>query len=462
GPGVDTTADLTFTGEAAGDYFGFSVGTAGDVNGDGFDDLIVGAYLNDAGGMDAGQAHVFYGGPDADTTADLFFTGEAAGDNFGVSVGTAGDVNRDGFPDLIVGAWGNAAGGVAAGRAYVFYGGLGADTTADLTITGEAPVDRFGRSAGAAGDVNGDGFDDLIVGAYNNDAGGAEAGRAYLYDCSRYHVLSPTGGDTWNVGASESITWLGAEPADIWLSVDGGNSYSLLDMDLGGKPTSAFGLTVPHQPTRFARVKITPHDATVTGSAKSDSLFTIEAVIELRSMRAVPLDEGGVQLSWETDPGPDDLTGYKLERSSRGAATWKVLASLLRDTEYHDASGEAGMRYRLSGINGLGAELILGEIALAPRAALAAWPVPYRGGNLNLSFAIYRRLGDATGQASVTIYDQQGRRVRRIADGTFDAGHQATTWDGRDERGHPVTSGVYFLRAVSAGESNQMRLVVVR
>ena len=164
-----------FTGEAAGDRFGLSVASAGDVDNDGFDDLIVGAYLNDAGGTDAGRAYVFSG-----QTGDTIyvFTGEAANDEFGISVASAGDVNNDGFYDLIVGARLNDAGGNRAGRAYVFSGQSG-DTI--YVFTGEAAFDWFGGSVASAGDVNNDGFDDLIVGAQFNDGGGTAAGRAYVF-----------------------------------------------------------------------------------------------------------------------------------------------------------------------------------------------------------------------------------------------------------------------------------------
>ncbi|MCH7879867.1 MAG: FG-GAP repeat protein, partial [candidate division Zixibacteria bacterium] len=164
-----------FTGEAAGDVFGISVSGAGDVNNDGFADLIVGALPNDAGGSNAGRAYVYSG----QTGALLHtFTGEAAGDWFGHSVSGAGDVNNDGFADLIVGGPGNNAGGGNAGRAYVYSGQTGALLH---TFTGEAAVDFFGFSVSGAGDVNNDGFADLIVGAYRNDAGGSDAGRAYVY-----------------------------------------------------------------------------------------------------------------------------------------------------------------------------------------------------------------------------------------------------------------------------------------
>jgi len=173
-----------FTGEAAGDWLGLSVSGAGDVNNDGFDDLIVGAPYNDAGGTNAGRAYVYSG----ETGAVLWtFTGEAAGDEFGTSVSGAGDVNNDGLGDLIVGAPENDAAGFDDGRAYVYSGQTGAVL---FTFTGETDYDYFGWSVSGAGDVNNDGWDDLIVGAWESDAGGGDAGRAYVYS-------GQTGGLLW-------------------------------------------------------------------------------------------------------------------------------------------------------------------------------------------------------------------------------------------------------------------------
>jgi len=165
----------TFNGEAADDKFGWSVSGAGDINEDGYDDLIVGAYWNGAGGSQAGRAYVF-SGLDGDTL--YIFTGEAAYDRFGWSVSGAGDVNNDDYPDLIVGAYTSDAGGSAAGRAYAF-SGLDGDTL--YIFTGEGAIDLFGHSVSGAGDVNNDGYDDLIVGAPENDGGGTKAGRAYVF-----------------------------------------------------------------------------------------------------------------------------------------------------------------------------------------------------------------------------------------------------------------------------------------
>jgi len=165
----------TFTGEAADDNFGYSVSGAGDVDNDGYADLIVGAPYNDGGGASAGRAYVYSG----QTGGVLWtFTGEAAGDNFGYSVSGAGDADNDGYADLIVGAPYNDVGGTSAGRAYVYSGQTGGLL---YTFTGEASYDNFGHSVSGAGDVTNDGYDDLIVGSPGYDGSGADNGRAYVY-----------------------------------------------------------------------------------------------------------------------------------------------------------------------------------------------------------------------------------------------------------------------------------------
>jgi len=168
----------TFTGEVAEDQFGHSVSGAGDVDADGYNDMIIGAHLNDAGGDAAGRAYVYSGQSGGLLWA---FTGEAAHDLLGYSVSGAGDVDADGYADLIVGAHYDDAGGNNAGRSFVYSGRTGGLL---CTFTGEAAGDRFGYSVSGAGDVNNDGYYDLIVGARFNDGGGTDAGRAYIYSYS--------------------------------------------------------------------------------------------------------------------------------------------------------------------------------------------------------------------------------------------------------------------------------------
>jgi hypothetical protein len=159
--GLSATPVFTITGDGPNIYFGRSVGAAGDVNGDGYDDVIVGAQAYDHW---TGRAYVYAGSPSGLGATPIFTAdGEGPSNSFGRSVGAAGDVNGDGYSDVVVGAPGY---GDFEGRIYVYAGsadGLGAAPT--FTATGEEANGRFGYSAGTAGDVNGDGYDDLIVGA---------------------------------------------------------------------------------------------------------------------------------------------------------------------------------------------------------------------------------------------------------------------------------------------------------
>lgn len=176
---------------ADGDLAGHAVAIVGDVDGDGHDDLLIGAPLADPEGRNnAGEAYLVHGGPALLGAVSL---GEAgvrlegidAGDQSGTSVAPAGDVNGDGFADLLVGA--HLGGGEAApGEAYLVLGGLELAGTlalgeADRRLTGLAPADRTGAAVSPAGDFDGDGFDDLLVAAHAADAGEhADAGAIFL------------------------------------------------------------------------------------------------------------------------------------------------------------------------------------------------------------------------------------------------------------------------------------------
>ncbi len=181
--GLESSPSLTLTGAAAGDLFGFGLAGAGDVNGDGFNDLLIGAFGNDATGDGAGRAWLYFGSATGiSPTGVVLGSGEASGDAFGYAVAGTGDVNGDGFADLLIGAHLNDAGGDSAGRVYLYGGGSsGPSASPVFTATGQAAEDQFGVSLSSAGDVNGDGFADLLIGAARHDTGGANAGRAYLY-----------------------------------------------------------------------------------------------------------------------------------------------------------------------------------------------------------------------------------------------------------------------------------------
>jgi hypothetical protein len=181
--GLSSSPDWTAESDQAYANFGNSVSSAGDVNNDGYSDVIVGAYEYDNGQTNEGAAFVYYGSesglsPSPNWTAESDQTGA----RFGVSVSSAGDVNGDGFSDVIVGARSYSNGQLQEGGAFVFHGSSGGPSiTPDWTAVSGQTSSQFGESVSSAGDVNVDGFSDVIVGAPAYENGQSLEGRAYVY-----------------------------------------------------------------------------------------------------------------------------------------------------------------------------------------------------------------------------------------------------------------------------------------
>ena len=297
GASMNNTADVTLTGETTGNYFGVSVSTAGDVNGDGYSDVIVGAY----GGYTSltGRAYIFFGGAAMNNSADVTMTGEATSNYFGYSVSSAGDVNNDGYSDVIVGAIGYLS---STGRAYIFYGGASMNNTADVTMTGETTDSYFGTSVATAADINGDGYSDVIVGAnqYN-----ISTGRAYIF----------FGGTSMNNEVDVTMS------GEIELS-DFGSSVSFAG-DVNGDGISDLIVGADGFSTSIGRVFI------YTGSA-------IEIKPLLNYVKDVPNDQGGkVNLKWLRSgydvQGNSVITDYLIQRSfppSGGSYSWENIAAI--------------------------------------------------------------------------------------------------------------------------------------
>lgn len=210
---MNNGADVTFYGAAAGDILGVSVAFAGDVNGDLYGDLIIGASRNDTPGPDFGRAYIYYGGSFPDNTEDVILNGNGSGDAFGYSVSSAGDYNGDGYSDVLTGAYANDQSGTDAGRAYLYFGGASMNNTADMNFYGESDYDYFGVCVAKAGDVNADGYSDIIIGAVYNDFGGTDAGRAYVYYGRTVPNNSP---DIFLTGKTqEYFGWFVASAGDV-------------------------------------------------------------------------------------------------------------------------------------------------------------------------------------------------------------------------------------------------------
>ena len=197
---LDGSNGFRLDGVAEMDGAGYSVSAAGDINGDGIDDLIIGADKADSSAENAGSSYVVFG-----TTSGFAATlalsslngsngfrldGVGESDRAGFSVSGAADVNSDGIDDLIIGAPFAGPNGIESGSTYVVFGKTTSfDATLDLSgldgsdgfrLDGAAMGDRSGHSVRAAGDINGDGVDDLIIGAYGAQPNGPSSGSSYV------------------------------------------------------------------------------------------------------------------------------------------------------------------------------------------------------------------------------------------------------------------------------------------
>ncbi len=268
--GQDGTLLYTFDGDDSGDWFGLGVAGAGDVNADGYDDVIIGAWLDDNNGAASGSAQVFSG---ADGSVLFTFDGNDAGDRFGYAVNKAGDVNNDGYSDLIVGARQDENNGSETGSAWVF---SGKDGSTLYTFYGDEDRDYFGFSVSSAGDINNDNYDDVIVGAR--------------------HDLSAIGYARIFSGKDGSILYTlnDSDTGDLY-----GHSVSYGDFDNDGQPDVLVGaLWGEHNGSKsgFGRVYLA-----------SDLLNDVDTDFVLNSAET-DADNDGMPDSWETLYGLNPLS----------------------------------------------------------------------------------------------------------------------------------------------------------
>jgi len=176
-------AHTVVDGDSTGDRLGWSISSAGDINGDSYDDIMIGAPNYDSG---AGQVLVFYGPTDPGSfemsEADVIITGDS-NSALGSAIASVGDIDSDGYGDIILGASGQSSG---AGMAYLIHGPITSDRAGDLksmSVTG-GTGHALGDFVGGGPDVDGDGYGDLFIGAPMQDYGYEEGGRFYVVPSS--------------------------------------------------------------------------------------------------------------------------------------------------------------------------------------------------------------------------------------------------------------------------------------
>jgi hypothetical protein len=467
-----------------GAFLGYSLGTAGDVNRDGFADVLIGAPTLDHGEADEGAVWVFYGTTGGlDTTPGRVLEVNQAGASFGGCVATAGDVNGDGYADVIIGADQYDSGQVDEGKAFLYYGGsTGIGTTPVWTAESDQTSAWLGKAAGTAGDVNGDGYSDLAIGAPRYDDGETDEGRVWVYHGSPagpgpailvtqgdqpgalYGYSVGTAGDVNGDGFSEAIA--GAPGYDFTV-VDGG-----LVLVMPGNQGDGL-----HRTRRQLRVnELVPIDS--GGRSDSQSGFRVQALARTPAGRGkvriqieakpvhTPFDGTGLLTSPLIQTGfpaaPDGSTVPVLHLVSGLApgrmVHWRV--RIASDSPFfprspwlwHPANSTTEGDVRTGGI-----PVGIAEAAAPPAVAAElgpAVPNPFRQSTqlaYTLPYAAEARLG---------VFDVQGRLVANLVEGPQARGSHQIRWDGRNASGHPLPAGVYFVRLEFDGHETARKVVM--
>jgi hypothetical protein len=210
--GTPLNANATVESNQANAAMGISVSSAGDVNGDGYSDVIVGASAYDNGHLNEGVAFIYHSSAmGLNTTATAMVESDQDNSDFGFSLAGAGDVNGDGYSDVIVGAFRYSNGQSEEGAAFVYHGSAGGIITiAVIMLESNQATSNFGFSVAGAGDVNGDGYSDVLIGAKYYDNGQSNEGAVFIYQGGATGIISSPAA---MLESNQADSWLGCSVA---------------------------------------------------------------------------------------------------------------------------------------------------------------------------------------------------------------------------------------------------------
>jgi hypothetical protein len=550
--GTQEMSSWTGEGNEVGAAFGTSVAGAGDVNGDGYCDVVVGAFRHYGGAPEAGGAYLYIGCPSGLRPYPAWIAeGEDGYAWFGYAVAGAGDVNRDGFSDVIIGAPSN--GGGLEGRAYLFTGSSRGLQKYPRWIGRQEGVERFGSRVSSAGDVNGDRYWDILIAANNNFLSGSSEGRIFLYNGTShspeqepqwaltvnrpfdlFHGSVAAAGDinndgysdvvigdylydsqhsetgrvlvfngsqqgldknpSWTISSEDTFSWFGySVTAAGDLNGDGGDDILIGAPRSGGANKGAvFAFVSGGQRHNFI-----PHQMRIDGSAPiapkglsySDNGFRLCAIAQ-----TVPI-YGKIALEWEIKEHDVPLNGTDTHRSPfvnrndivrnqnndyvinaqvTGLSVGQLYHWRFRiatDSPYYphgpwltlpnNPASSGDVRIGLPSFVATDLPVVADTTGSDAEkthvfALNSIHPNPFWP-STSIEYTL-----PATTEVSLVIYDVRGYRVRTLVNTNKKAGCHTKVWDGTNDKGIKVGSGIYFVRLKAGSLQQAMKVIRIK
>jgi hypothetical protein len=401
--------------------FGFRVSTAGDVNGDGYSDVIIGAPYYDHGQVDEGAAFVYHGSAMGLGMSPAWSAeSNQGGAEMGFPVATAGDVDGDGYSDVLVSAWKYTSGHLEEGRVFFYHGSPnGLLPVHSWSTESNQNIGEYGFSIANAGDVNGDGFSDILVGAPGYENGEWNEGRVWFYygnDSEGPHRIP-------RMARAD-------DQAPIWLHGAAGSPESFRLKALGRNPAGRGKVRLQWE--------VKPFD--------------------------VPFDGTGLGLSpaFDTGPPPDAAVSFnELVTGLEADNLYRWRMRVVTDSPFFPRSRWLWLPYNAvtetdlrtsTGVEAIAEQhSVPGLLRLGPGA-----PNPFHPATE------LRYILPTDGRARLRVFDVSGRQVAVLVDEMQTAGSHVARWDGRDGRGGALPAGTYFARLELAGEVTSRKIVLIK